>query len=190
MDEQIKQDEQNLDSTPEGEQTKQEPKQEPKSDLKYTDADVDKIIERKFAKWQKQQDEKVAEAQKLAEMNATQKAEYERDQLQKRLDELERSNAISGMISESRKQLSQRNINLPDELVQMLVADDAETTKTRVDSFAETFEAAVAAAVQAKLAGNAPKAGGATSLTKAQIMSIPDRAERQKAIHEHIELFN
>lgn len=54
MDEQIKQDEQKLDSTPEGEQTKQEPKQESKSDLKYTDADVDKIIERKFAKWQKQ----------------------------------------------------------------------------------------------------------------------------------------
>ena len=53
MDEQTNQDEQNLDSTPEGEQTKQEPKQEPKSDLKYTDADVDKIIERKFAKWQK-----------------------------------------------------------------------------------------------------------------------------------------
>ncbi|ERI05144.1 DUF4355 domain-containing protein [Atopobium sp. oral taxon 810] len=158
------------------EQTKQEHKQEPKSDLKYTDADVDKIIERKFAKWQKQQDEKVAEAQKLAEMNATQKAEYERDQLQKHLDELERSNAISDMVSESRKQLSQRNIDLPDELVQMLVADDAETTKARVDSFAETFEAAVAAAVQAKLAGNAPKKGNATPLTKAQIMSIPDRA--------------
>ncbi|MGR1082838.1 hypothetical protein [Olegusella massiliensis] len=53
MDEQTKQDEQKLDSTPEGEQIKQESKQEPKSDLKYTNADVDKIIERKFAKWQK-----------------------------------------------------------------------------------------------------------------------------------------
>ena len=40
----------------------------------YTDADVDAIIAKKFARWQEQQEAKVAEAAKLAEMNATQKA--------------------------------------------------------------------------------------------------------------------
>lgn len=57
---------------------------------RYTDADVDAIISKKFAKWQEQHEAKVAEAAKLAEMNATQRAEYERDQLQRRLDELRR----------------------------------------------------------------------------------------------------
>lgn len=57
---------------------------------RYTDANVDAIISKKFAKWQEQHEAKVAEAAKLAEMNATQRAEYERDQLQRRLDELRR----------------------------------------------------------------------------------------------------
>lgn len=57
---------------------------------RYTDADVDAIISKKFAKWQEQHEAKLAEAAKLAEMNATQRAEYERDQLQRRLDELRR----------------------------------------------------------------------------------------------------
>lgn len=57
---------------------------------RYTDADVDAIISKKFAKWQEQHEAKVAEAAKLANMNATQRAEYERDQLQRPLDELRR----------------------------------------------------------------------------------------------------
>ena len=55
---------------------------------RYTD--VDAIISKKFAKWREQHEAKVAEAAKLVEMNATQRAEYERDQLQRRLDELRR----------------------------------------------------------------------------------------------------
>ena len=46
---------------------------------RYTDADVDAIISKKFAKWQEQHEAKVAEAAKLADMNETQRAEYERD---------------------------------------------------------------------------------------------------------------
>ena len=57
---------------------------------RYTDADVDAIISKKFAKWQEQHEAKLAEAAKLAKMNATQGAEYERDQPQRRLDELRR----------------------------------------------------------------------------------------------------
>lgn len=46
---------------------------------RYTDADVDAIISKKFAKWQEQHEAKVAEVAKLADMNETQRAEYERD---------------------------------------------------------------------------------------------------------------
>ncbi|MGI6722575.1 MAG: capsid assembly scaffolding protein Gp46 family protein [Anaerovoracaceae bacterium] len=49
---------------------------------KYTDKDVDEIVNRKRAKWQEQQQKAVDEAKKLAQMDAQQKAEYERDQLQ------------------------------------------------------------------------------------------------------------
>ncbi len=83
--------------TQQGQQGGQQPEAgENARQAKYTDADIDAIIARKFARWQEQQEAKAAEAAKLAEMNATQKAEYERDQLQKRLDELERERSVSG----------------------------------------------------------------------------------------------
>lgn len=91
-------------------------------------------------------------------MNATQKAEYERDQLQKRLDELERERSVSGMVAESRRQLAGRSISVPDELVGMLVGETAEDTKKAVDAFADAFDAAVESAVKARLSGSAPKA--------------------------------
>lgn len=156
----------------------------------YTDADVDAIIAKKFAKWQEQQEAKVAEAAKLAEMNATQKAEYERDQLQKRLDELEREKSVSGMVAESRKQLAGRSISVPDELVGMLVGETADDTKAAVDAFADAFDAAVESAVKARLSGSAPKAGGTGKpMTKSDVMAIKDTAERQRAIRAHMELF-
>jgi hypothetical protein len=184
----------------EQEGTTQEPQGQPRGQqpeagenaqqAKYTDADVDAIISKKFAKWQEQQEAKVAEAAKLAEMNATQKAEYERDQLQKRLDELERERSVSGMVAESRRQLAGRSISVPDELVGMLVGETAEDTKAAVDAFADAFDAAVESAVRARLSGSAPKAGGTGKpMTKADIMSIKDAAERQRAIREHMELF-
>ena len=156
----------------------------------YTDADVDAIIARKFARWQEQQEARVAEAAKLAEMNATQKAEYERDQLQKRLDELERERSVSGMVAESRRQLARRDISVPDELVGMLVGETAEDTKAAVDAFADAFDAAVESAVKARLSGSAPKAGGTGKpMTKSDVMALKDTAERQKAIRKHMELF-
>ena len=55
--------------------TQTEPKQdENKQQPKYTDADVDQIVSKRLAKWEKQQAAKVEEAAKLAEMNAQQKA--------------------------------------------------------------------------------------------------------------------
>ena len=53
--------------TAEGEGAK-EPAKEPEP--KYTDEDVDRIISEKFAKWQKKQEAKLTEAQKLANMES------------------------------------------------------------------------------------------------------------------------
>ena len=157
---------------------------------RYTDADVDAIISKKFAKWREQHEAKVAEAAKLADMNATQRAEYERDQLQRRLDELEREKSVSGMVAESRRQLSDRGISVPDELVGALVGETAEDTKRAVDAFADAFEGAVDAAVRARLSGTAPRSGGAAkSPTRVDILKIEDTEARQRAIREHPELF-
>lgn len=162
-------------------------------DKKYTDEDVDKIINRKFAEWEKKQQKAVAEAEKLANMNATQKAEYEKEQLQKELDALKKKDALAEMTKISRKMLDEKNIRVSDELLSIMVTTDAEETKKAIDAFAKSFNEAVEAAVKEKLRGEPPKKGtgsGTVAMTKEQIMAIKDPELRQKKMLENRKLFN
>lgn len=157
---------------------------------KYSDAEVDEIINKKFAKWQKEQEKKISEAEKLAGMNAQEKAEHERDTLQKELDELKRANSIAEMEKTARTMLHDDGVNVPDEVLSSLIADDADNTKAKVEAFSKAFKEAVQTAVKDALKGKAPATGkGGSTLTKADILKIANRAERQKAIAEHIDLF-
>lgn len=170
--------------------TQTEPKQDNKQQPKYTDADVDEIVSKRFAKWEKQQAAKVEEAAKLAEMNAQQKAEYERDKVQKELDEYKRRDTVNAMVAESRRQLSEQGIAVSDDILARLVGETAEETKASVDAFSTAFTAAVEDAVKKQLAGKAPAAGVATkTMTKEEILAIKDPIARQAAIRDNIGLF-
>lgn len=166
------------------------PKQDNKQQPKYTDADVDEIVSKRLAKWEKQQAAKVEEAAKLAEMNAQQKAEYERDKVQKELDEYKRRDTVNAMVAESRRQLSEQGITVSDDILARLVGETAEETKASVDAFSTAFTAAVEDAVKKQLAGKAPAAGVATkTMTKEEILAIKDPITRQAAIRDNIGLF-
>lgn len=170
--------------------TQTEPKQDNKQQPKYTDADVDEIVSKRLAKWEKQQAAKVEEAAKLAEMNAQQKAEYERDKVQKELDEYKRRDTVNAMVAESRRQLSEQGIAVSDDILARLVGETAEETKASVDAFSTAFAAAVEDAVKKQLAGKAPAAGVATkTMTKEEILAIKDPIARQAAIRDNIGLF-
>lgn len=173
----------------ESEPEKPEAKEEPEK--KYSDEDLDAIISQKFAKWREKQEKEISEAKKLAEMDAQQKAEYERDKLQKKLEALEREITLNEMGRTARGMLSERGVNLSDDLVSILITDEAESTKANVDAFVELFNGAVEAAVTEKLKSGTPKrmAGGKT-MTRDEILNIPDAEARRKAIQDNLELFN
>ena len=172
-----------------------EPKEptEPTGEKKYTD-DVDKILNKKFAKWQAQQDKAIKEAEKLATMDAKQKAEYEKEQMQKELDEYKRKDALASMTNTARNMLADANISVSDELLSVMVTTDADETKAAIDAFKEAFNSAVEKAVKEKLKGEPPTKGGTPNptptLTKEQIMAIKDPELRQKRMLENKELFN
>jgi hypothetical protein len=161
------------------------------AEKKYTDKDVDDIINKKYAKWQEQKEKEISEAEKLANMDANQRIEYERDQLKKELDELKAQNNKSSMAGTARKMLSKEGVNIEDELIYNLITDDAETTKNNVDSFIGAFNKAVDTKVNEILKGKTPyRYGGQNKLTKAEILDIKDEDERRKAIAENLELFD
>lgn len=158
---------------------------------KYTDDDVDKIINRKFAEWEKKQQAKVDEATKLAEMNAQEKAEYKASQLEAELNKLKEKDTLAEMSKTARKMLAEDEINIPDELLAHLVSTDAEDTKSTVQAFAKLFKDAVQDAVKDKLKGNPPRrgTGGKGTVTREQILAIKNPSERQRMIAEHMNLF-
>jgi hypothetical protein len=160
------------------------------TEKKYTDADLDKIIGAKFAKWQKEQEKKISEAERLAKMSEADRTKAERDALQKELDDLKRANSLAQMHTEARKLLAADEITIDDELVDILVTDDADKTKAAVTAFAKAYKEAVQDGVKAALKGKTPaRGGGSGTLTKADILKVEDPLERQKLIAENIKLF-
>mgnify|MGYP000906542855 CR=1 FL=1 len=144
----------------------------------------------KQKKDKKQKDKEVSEAQKLAEMTAQEKAEYERDKLQKELDELRTEKARTALAKEARSILASENINIDDSLVTMLIGSDAQSTKEAISSFAGLFKSEVEKQVKALLKGDTPKTTSmATSITKDDIEKVADRAERQKLIAQNMNLY-
>lgn len=155
----------------------------------YTNEDVDRLISRKFAEWQAKKEQEISEAQKLADMNAQQRAEYERDKLQKELDAYKMRETLAEMAKTARSMLAQQDIHISDELVSALVTEDAQTTADNVQNFAKAFQSAVSQSVEQKISHKEPKIGDSKTITKKDIMAIKDTAARQKAIAENIELF-
>ena len=160
------------------------------SEKKYSDKDLDAILDKKFARWKADQEKEKAEAKRLADMNAQERAEAERDKVKKELDELKAKNASAEMTNEARKMCTEHNINVGDDLLSVLVNQDADKTKKAVDAFVKMFESEVEKAVKDKLKGNGPKRGGSNKgVTRESILNITDPMERQRMIAENMDLF-
>lgn len=161
----------------------------PKAEPKYTDEDVNKILDKKFAEWQKKQEKKVSEAERLSKMTAEEKAAEKLKALEDKIKGYEAAAARTEMAKQARAILSDKGISVGDELLANLIAEDADATKAAVESFVSLFTAAVEKAVKEKVKGDTPKTGTTSGLTKEQILAIPNRVERQRMMKEHKDLF-
>lgn len=153
---------------------------------------VQKAVSDAQQKWRTLTDDKVSEAEKLAQMTKEERAEYKAQKLQKELDDYKKKENLAEMSKTARKLLADEEISIPDELLAHLVSDSAEDTKAAVESFVKLYKAAVQDAVKDALKGNPPKVGtgsGNQKMTKEQIMAIKNPSERQRLIAENIGLF-
>jgi putative hemolysin len=128
---------------------------EPKAkepEKKYTDAEVDKIVQDRLAREQKKREKEVAEAEKLAKMNEKERYDYEVSELKKELDALKAEKNRSEMMTTARHMLANDGLNVSDELISVLVTADAEQTNEAVKNFSKLFKAEVDKIVQDRLA--------------------------------------
>ncbi len=162
-------DEAPADEAPAAEETKES---EGSSDKKYSDADLDKIISQKFAKWKDKEEKAIADAReegkKLAKMTADQKTAYDlqkaqkqNEDLVKQLAELQAKQTQIELQKEAAKILKDKHgITADDDLLGFVVASDAETTNANIEKMAAILKAERAAGELARNTGSTPKATG------------------------------
>lgn len=131
-----------------------EPKEQQPSDKKYSDAEVDEIINKKFAKWKKEQEAEQSEAKKLKSMNAEEKLKYNNDKRQAELDKREQEIARRELMAEAKTILNERG--LPIDLAGVIDLTDADTVKASIDAIGKQWEQAVQKGIADKLKGAQP----------------------------------
>ena len=158
---------------------------EVKEEKTFTQAELDKILNKKFAQWQKKTEEAKIEAERKAKLTEAEKLAEERKEfeaMRKQFEYEQRVNSTSKVLASN---------NLPIEFSDFLVADTEEATTQRVDLFKNAFNEAVEKLVNERLKGSVPKVGTSTKkeITKEQFKKM-DLAQRQKLFMENKELYN
>ncbi|MBY4972936.1 DUF4355 domain-containing protein [Streptococcus suis] len=150
----------------------------------FTQDEVNSLIEKRLAKqeksFNKRIQEKLDEAEKLRQMNAEQKAEYEAQKQAAYIAELEATINRSGLEKEASKILSGVGIAVDDNILGFVVKDTAEATKEAVESFSALVNDLADKKVSEMLKGKTPKKVEQTtssSITQEQFNRMSYRAQ-------------
>ena len=141
----------------------------------FTQAELDKILNKKFAQWQKKTEEAKAEAERKAKLTEAEKLAEERKEfeaMKKQFEYEQRVNSTSKVLASN---------NLPIEFADFLIAENDEATTQRVDLFKNAFNEALEKALNERLRGNVPKVSTvkALEISKEEFkkMSLAKQAE-------------
>lgn len=150
----------------------------------FTQEEVNALIEKRLAKqeksFNKRIQEKLDEAEKLRQMNADQKAEYEAQKQADYIAELEAKINRSGLEKEASKILSESGLVADDKILGFVVKDTAEATQAAVDSFSALVNDLADKKVSEMLKGKTPQKveqTTATAITQEQFNRMSYRAQ-------------
>lgn len=145
--------------TPENKEGQQQQNNEKTYTQAEFEAELQKETDRRVTaalKKQAQKNEaKVKEAEKLAQMNEQEKYEYQLQQREKAIAEKEKELALAENKNEASKILAEKGLSL--QLVDFVVAEDADTMAANIKLLETEFNKSVKAEVEKRLASKAPR---------------------------------
>src|SRR5699024_6497619 len=116
----------------EGVEATEEQQEESKT---FTQDEVEGIVKQRLARAEKQKEQAVKEAEKLAKMNEAEKQQYEFEKTQQELEEMKRQINYFELSKVATNILSENGIVANDDILQLVVKDNAETTNDSVVAF-------------------------------------------------------
>ena len=131
--------------------------------ITFTQEDLDALLQKSGDKRvtaalktaEKKNADKIKEAQKLAQMNEQQRYEHELKQREEAIAEKERALAIAENTNTASKILAEKGLSL--NLVDLVIAEDADTMNDRIQKLDKAFKASVRAEVEKRLGTGAPQ---------------------------------
>ena len=129
----------------------------------YTQEEVDSLLQKEadrrvteaLKKVEKKKEAAVAEAKKLAQMDAQQRYEYELQQREKAIEDKERELMLAENKNEAGRILSEKGISL--ELVDFVVAESADDMYANIQKLEKAFKNSVKAEVERRMSSSVPK---------------------------------
>ena len=189
MDENLKTQNTGVDTTTDTSTTGTETKTYTQEEVdKMLQSEVDRRITSALKKQAKNNEAKIKEAQKLAQMNESEKYQYELEQREKAIEEKEKALALAENKNEASKILADKGLSLS--LVDFVIAEDAETMNSNIRLLEKAFKDSVKREVEKRLGSSAPKKNlpPDETITKEQAKKMGIR-ERQQLLMNNPELY-
>ena len=175
-------------------------------DKKPVDADkIAKKLQKRISKEQEGKHQALKEVEELKaklakyenndksikELSDEEKAKQEEDAKDRRIKELEDRLARNEALKQTKQVFEESDIQVSDDVLDMVVVNDNKKTIANVQAITNFIEKIKEDTRKELLAGKTPRTTGVkTKMTKEQIRSIKDTAERQKAMRDNWALFN
>lgn len=159
----------------------------------FTQDEIDEMVksnvDRAVAKALHKADEQRKEAEKLAAMNAKEKAEYEMNKKRQDLEKRERDIQLRELTAEAKDMLIEKGLS--SDLASILDYKDAESVKESINIIEAAINKEAEKQVIERLKGRTPKTKNInSSITREEIEKIEDGVERRRLIQENIHLFD
>lgn len=158
----------------------------------FTQQEVDDIVKSRIEREIKKLTAKAQEPKKLTEINEIETLKSELQETQKALQELTTQHIKTELRAKASDILNSNGIKPNDKMLDILVADNAETTHDNIKAFTDLLKTQAVDIVKVQMKGATPVSTTANvtkTVTKAEIMAIKDVNERQKMIAENLHLF-
>lgn len=122
----------------------------------------------------------------LSDEEKAKKAESDKD---KRIAELEATIKRNNALRETQEIFTESGLNVSNEVLEMVVADDAKTTLANATAITNLIKNVKEATRKELLAGKTPQNFGKPKMTKEEIMGIADPIKRREKMAENWGLF-
>lgn len=151
--------------------------------------ETDRRVSQALATAERKNQAKLREAEKLANMSATEKYEFELQKREQAIAEKEHQLLLAENRAEASKILAEKGLSQT--FLDFVIADTADEMNENITKIERAFKASVKSEIEKRLGNNAPKSSSINNgtMTKEQFSKL-SLAEKQKLYQTDRELYN